>query len=56
VKLSDQGAYTCEALNPNGSILATPDAILIVDNPPIKPTEGNMLIYTFFIIVVDVKV
>ena len=45
MKPSDQGAYTCEALNPNGSILGTPDAIVIVDDgtPTGPPTQSTMI-------------
>ena len=28
--MADQGAYTCEAMNSEGSVLATPDAIVNV--------------------------
>ena len=41
VTAADQGAYSCEALSPEGPVLATPDAILIVDNNPVEPTEGS---------------
>ena len=30
VKESDQGAYTCEAINSRGMIFAIPDAVLIL--------------------------
>ncbi|XP_075744880.1 terribly reduced optic lobes isoform X21 [Rhipicephalus microplus] len=32
VRLSDQGAWSCEAINSKQSVLATPDAILVVKN------------------------
>ncbi|XP_051895600.1 basement membrane-specific heparan sulfate proteoglycan core protein isoform X2 [Pristis pectinata] len=41
VKESDQGAYTCEAINARGMIFAIPDALLVLkSNPGICP-EGH---------------
>lgn len=47
---SDQGAYTCEAINSQGSIFAVPDAVLTVidgddhnkDQPPCPPGQYGM--------------
>jgi len=42
VDFTDQGAYTCEAINSIDAILATPDAVLIVDERPLSPTIGKI--------------
>ena len=41
IKKSDQGAYTCEAINVVGPILGTPDTIVVVNEP--TTTTGNTL-------------
>ncbi|XP_078281510.1 basement membrane-specific heparan sulfate proteoglycan core protein [Rhinoraja longicauda] len=41
VKESDQGAYTCEAINAKGMIFAIPDAILILKSNPGLCPEGQ---------------
>lgn len=33
----DQGAYTCEAINVKGRVLATPDCIVRIVNIPAPP-------------------
>ncbi|VDM28671.1 unnamed protein product [Toxocara canis] len=35
----DQGAYTCEAINVKGRVLATPDCIVRIVNIPAPPYE-----------------
>ncbi|XP_072334658.1 basement membrane-specific heparan sulfate proteoglycan core protein isoform X2 [Scyliorhinus torazame] len=41
VKQSDQGAYTCEAINAKGMIFAIPDALLILKSNPGICHEGH---------------
>ncbi|XP_072442898.1 basement membrane-specific heparan sulfate proteoglycan core protein isoform X5 [Chiloscyllium punctatum] len=41
VKESDQGAYTCEAINAKGMIFAIPDALLILKSNPGVCSEGH---------------
>ena len=42
VKPSDQGAYTCEAMNTNGNVLGIPDGILTVhENLNPTPTPAT---------------
>ena len=41
VGMADQGAYTCEAMNSEGSVLATPDAIINV----IESGNNHLSIY-----------
>ncbi|XP_041062394.1 basement membrane-specific heparan sulfate proteoglycan core protein isoform X1 [Carcharodon carcharias] len=41
VKESDQGAYTCEAINAKGMIFAIPDALLILQSNPGICSEGH---------------
>ncbi|KJH47263.1 laminin EGF-like protein [Dictyocaulus viviparus] len=45
IKQIDQGAYTCEAINVKGRVLATPDCIVrIVNIPaPVPPTRPPAL-------------
>ncbi|XP_023290722.1 basement membrane-specific heparan sulfate proteoglycan core protein [Orussus abietinus] len=37
IQISDQGAYSCEALNVGGFVFAVPDAILVVKTEPVCP-------------------
>ncbi|XP_067873656.1 basement membrane-specific heparan sulfate proteoglycan core protein isoform X2 [Heterodontus francisci] len=41
VKESDQGAYTCEAINAKGMIFAIPDALVILQSNPGICSEGQ---------------
>ena len=46
---TDQGAYSCEAINARGSVLATPDAIVVVNGTPAvvcQPPSFNSLAVT----------